>query len=474
MKVHISQFYPCSKVTLACELYYICELGKYMYYNHEGCVSLDGVILDSILDKSPLWDYFRLALSKGWVVDTNVSEAKVAITPSNPLNADKTLVENYLYTFEPQSFDYTDFNKRREDALYAYTEPYKCQLYIHERHENTKTIGNDSYWLFTREKLSPENSAIVTKALGNNLACQLWLSIIAFAATERLVHNNPARFLLKIDNTMLATVGAFSYVILMSEQTSCFEGWFYYTFDENISMSEINQLGYYAWYTEGKDKGIVGQWYSPKQKLSYMQKNGMGVGSVILLYTRVKDQQRNFMKSIESCIVAIIRDIKATSNRTYSITVETCHTMKPYYQAKLEFEDYVTSVKTLWVEEKPYERFRSSTLNLDLCDLGVEYLLYSELNFITSLNCATDFREAYVTDGVRKDRLVLPQNDYIYWVLKDYNIEFDEEAYIKQYIPNGKPAYETYMAGGALADSYYYVDPSSTYSETYMEEEDDD
>ena len=300
------------------------------------------------------------------------------------------------------------------------------------------------------------------------------MSVIAFAATERLFKGEPARFVVQIDNTFLATIGAFSYIILLSEQTSCFDGWFYYAFNDYISPSEIDQLGYYAWYADGKDRGIVGKWYSPKQKLHYLQSKGIGVGSVVLVYTRDKDQTKNYMKSICSCVVGIIRDIRATSNCTYAVTIEQCNTMKPYHQAKLEFENYVTSIKALWKEDKPYENFRSNTVNLDVCDIGVEFLLFDELTLVTSLNCATDYREAVVTDGVREDKLVLPQNEYIYWVLKDYNVDFDEESYIRNNLGGNEPAYTSYHKGLALPDSYYWSDPTAVYNNNDVEDEYDD
>ena len=44
---HIEQIYNCLKIEIACELYYVCELGKYLYYYHNEPLSLDGIELSA-------------------------------------------------------------------------------------------------------------------------------------------------------------------------------------------------------------------------------------------------------------------------------------------------------------------------------------------------------------------------------------------------------------------------------------------
>ena len=83
--VHISQFYSCSEVSLSSELYYLSELGKYLFLNYDRALSIDGVILNSVLKKSLYWDYFRVAVKQGWVVDTNLPSYETDITIQYPL-----------------------------------------------------------------------------------------------------------------------------------------------------------------------------------------------------------------------------------------------------------------------------------------------------------------------------------------------------------------------------------------------------
>ena len=70
--VNVNDLYECNKIDLACELFYVCELGKYLYYNHGKQLSLKGVLLDEVLTKSEIWVYFCIAKENGWIVGASV------------------------------------------------------------------------------------------------------------------------------------------------------------------------------------------------------------------------------------------------------------------------------------------------------------------------------------------------------------------------------------------------------------------
>ena len=68
MKFSVSQIYPCSKVELGSELFYLCELGKYLQCKGH-VLSLDGLVFNPVLTKSKYWNYLQVAYTNGWVVD---------------------------------------------------------------------------------------------------------------------------------------------------------------------------------------------------------------------------------------------------------------------------------------------------------------------------------------------------------------------------------------------------------------------
>ena len=133
MSIHISQFYSCSKISYACELYYACELGKHLMADYNEALSLDGVILVEDLKKSIVWDLFRIAVDKGWVVDTSIPAQDIAITIQHPLIMDSSKLINIRITEEPVQFNREDYQHRMNDAVYNYTEPKVSQIVFREK-----------------------------------------------------------------------------------------------------------------------------------------------------------------------------------------------------------------------------------------------------------------------------------------------------------------------------------------------------
>lgn len=441
--IHISQFYSCSEVKLACELYYICELGKYSKYNHGKAVSLDGVILNSCLRKSKLWDYFRMAVSEGWLCETGVSKDDLMITAQAPLNYDKMDIVNYLYTLDAVEFDSEDAIKRRNSYDYDTRTPLKSQISFE--------MMTDHAWKWSINGADGQNFNVNNRSLNHNRADQSWLSLIAFVAVKRLFTGHPDLLgLVFSSNTVLNTL-AISYIMILADETQALTGWCHYALDDTISANTKLQLGYTAWYAKGKDLGLLNRWYSGKEKFAYMQQLELGVGDLVMFYEREKSQKANYVKSIASCHLA-----KITKLNDDSISLELINTVKPYFQGKEEFDDHTIAVKKMYANNFPYANISTTKKEYSLADMGVQYYMYSERCFILPLEESDDLKVTRVSDGTRKDTLVLDQNNLIYWILKDYEYEFNEDKFIKRYFGSEEPLYTRYMRGEVLEDCYYY------------------
>lgn len=443
MNVHISQFYSCSKVELACELYYICELGKYLKYYYNDSLSIDGVIISSDVLKSDIWDFFRLSVSEGWVVETGIARERLEVTIQNPLREDLTLVKNVLYTLDEVPFSRRESNMRRSDLSYAYRTPEKLQVSFAEM--------SSERWIWTYAGEDGRNSIVNNKAFGHNLAHQCWVSLVAFVAVRRLKTGEPRLLGLKFSqNTIKICQSALGYLDLLNEGTNCLYGWCFYTKDDSISKQDKLQLGYMAWYLKGKDLGLLSRWYSAEEKLRYLKKLDIRIGDIVAVYERVRSQKKNYIKSISSCRVGKVRYITKTG-----IGLELFNTVKTKFQAMEDFKNKSIAVKMMYMNTDSFAKFNSSETNYDINDVGVEYMMFNEKFFLVPLTGCDDEVVLRVTDGVRKDTLCLPQNEAIYWILKDYGVEFNEEHFLKVCFPDSVPAFTRYMDGGMLEDSYY-------------------
>lgn len=440
-KVHISQFYACSRISYACELYYVCELSKYLYFNYEEVLSIDGVILESDLNKSDIWDYFRMVVDEGWIVDTGITDEEFKVSIQYPLDMKMNKIRNILLTTEPVVFDREDNNKRRNDMNYAYRTPEKFQVSFAER--------TDEYWLWTLNGEDKKHFLENNKIFGHNQADQSWLSLIAFVAVERLKKKSPTLLLIEFTYQIVYNLVPLSYILILAEKTNCFSGWLKYTYDASVEESIKDQINYAAWWKIGQDKGYLDRWYSPDEKKKYLKQLDIKEGDFVMLYERKKAQKTNYIKEVENCHLA-----KITSISGFSYSFEVFNTTKTYFQGYEEFEEYTIAVKRMYIDNKPYEKLNTSMKSIDINDLGVMYMMQTEKYFIVPLDEAEDYVRMRVTNGTSKDTLLLPQNDLVYWICKDYKYEFDEERFLSKYFKNRTPLYTLYMAGEPIDPKY--------------------
>ena len=126
--IHISQFYSCSRIKSAGELYYVCELGKYLYEYFFDVLSLDGVLFDDVLKQSHLWDMLRIAQKRGYITNTGLSEEDTEISIQSPLIATKDNFANVLLTTDEVKFDAKEDKRRKEDKDYNLYTPIRKQI----------------------------------------------------------------------------------------------------------------------------------------------------------------------------------------------------------------------------------------------------------------------------------------------------------------------------------------------------------
>lgn len=442
--VHISQFYPCTKVELAGELCYICELGKYLKEYYGDKLSLNGVQLSSVLRKSAYWDYLRIALMEGWVTDTGLTEDDYEDSPANKIEWGTEELKNVLYTTSSIRFDRDEATKRSLDPEYNLRVPKRTQLVF-------TRMSMDAYEFSICGKTRTDKD-INNKALNDVCAKQLWLSLIAFVAVNRLKTNIPSALMISFDSTVVSSTGSLSYVLSLDDETSALHGWCYYMFDNTVRKADKLHLGYLAWYTKGEDMGYLRRYYVPKEKIRHMKELGISVGDPVLFYKRAKKQTKNRVKEIEGANVAIIRGMTPTT-----ITVDLINTTKLKSQGKLDFDNNSTSIKSMYIEPS-YMKLNVTTRTFSWQDIGIEYMMYDELCFLLPLNEADDIKTQFVDNGVETAILNLPQNDFIYWLLKDYDVEFNEDKFLSTYFDGFQTLYNQFMESGQVPAEFYMTE----------------
>lgn len=425
-----NSLYSTSKVSLGSELFYICELGKYLNQNgHQ--LSLLGVSLVPELRNSRFWEYLRLAVDRGWLTDVDVPNVDLAVSLGNPIRLDNVL--NVLITENKVEYDKADFERRLNDEIYNQSEPKLLQVAFKSK--------DDKKWCWTLVGNSPEDER-VNMNFKSKFPSQALVSLVAYVAVQRYLHNTPEVFNLEFtdaiaNNTQLSCADLY----LLMNDTTATDGWL--EFDLRVFKPLELQLGYEAWWYKGYDNtGLLHKdAYLPNEKYEHAKALGISVGSVVALYKRNIGSIGNHIKSIENYHFAVVESCTART-----ITLHIINSKLTKFGGRQRFNNMSMAVKQMYSFDKNvFSRLNSTKTTYSWVDLGVEYVMSDEEYFITPLQDG-DTIELDVTNGVREDRVLLGEVDAVFWLLKDYEVEFDEEHYIKQYYaPNMTPAYYSYM-----------------------------
>ena len=430
--IHISQFYSCSEVSLAVELQYIVELGKYLWSN-DCCLSVDGVDFNAILRRSKYWDYFRVAIDLGWIIDC--SEEDYEITATNPVDYSVSFKNTFLVEDEVK-YDAKDSKLRGEDLEYAYRTPVKRQVVFADKTQQFWSWKIDTNYIVNNITMNSSGSETT------------WVSMVAYVAVHRLLFGYPQNFLVELSFSVTKVPMLLSNYLLLMEESDVCKGWCFYTFTENVSEETVNYLGYVAWYAKGVEQGELRHWYSPKEKQKHFKELDLRVGDVVYLYERRRGQKLDYVKEIAGFHVAIIDEISPKGIRFIVV-----NNKKTKEQGKVDYNNFSMATKQMYDYRNPFESANIFIRSIDWTDIGIEYYMYDEYFFITKCN-NDDMRENYVgSEKWSRLLLKLPAIELTYWILKDFGISFNEERFVDMYM-TAEPLYDMYHRIGTVDKRY--------------------
>ena len=402
--VHISQLYPCSTIKLGSELYYICELAKYLKKENRQ-LTLEGILIQKELEKSEFWNYFVSKIKDGTIEGVNLKN-----------------LPSFIDVYGIQDIDLTD-----------------------EQHEPVFTTKNDDIWLFDVRGNSSSDEAKNIKRLNGTLRSQSWVSLVAMVAVHSFMNNyKPKTLKLDFDKSVTYQNMAVSDILLLSDETEAFGDWVEITVDNEL------QSYYEAWFKKHYDKGYLHEFVDTKKKLEYMREHNYYEGCPVFLYQRETKREEDTVKGIKKCDIAIIR--KITKDKIYLDVVSSKETR---YMAYQRFESFSPEVKRLYAEHNNFDKVHVHKEDFDLFEIGVDMLMYMEEYFISDVNkddmvVLTDVKDMDAVkenDGYLEEdpiNVELTSQQAVYWVLKDWGVKFDEERYIKTFLKEGKAMYDIY------------------------------
>ena len=419
MKFSVSQIYPCSRVELGSELFYLCELGKYLQ-SRGHVLSLDGVVFNPILTRSKYWNYLQVAHTNGWVVDM----PKMFKESPSPVTLSE--VKNILFVEESVPWDEADFKKRRDDVEYNTYTPTRKQVVFSQKTEQV--------WEFSKATSSADNTTNL-QSLKDDLVSQSWVSLVAYVAINRLLTGVPKAFSLVIPLDYVMVSLSFADMTLLLEETDALNGWCF------ADVGSDTRFSYEGWWFKQYDRGYLSRYYTPKEKQAEFKKLGFYEGDVVFLYTRDKCQVLNRVKLVTSCNYAIIKEVN-----TMGIVFDVFYTRNTKFGESLKFESFPDDLKKLYFTTS-YMDCRHSTHAVPWENLGIEYLLFDEEYFISSIDKNDVLEIQDVSSNLEEVTLTLDCINAIYWLLKDHEVAFNEEVFKKKYFKSSKPMWDMFKEG---------------------------
>lgn len=193
----------------------------------------------------------------------------------------------------------------------------------------------------------------------------------------------------------------------------------------SIDTETTTDLDYYVFWNEGSISGRNKLW-SISEKKEIMKSLGMKVESVVLLWTRKGMVKSNPGGKIDSVTVGIIKEIGKDF-----IEMDTVALNKTKEEVELDFYNIPSDVRYLYTDLLSFKPTIFSK-NLQLPSLGIENYFYDESQFITLIS-PTEKVNKLVTIGGKEVQETMSCIDAIYWLLCQYEIDFDRELYKSMY-----------------------------------------
>ena len=177
--------------------------------------------------------------------------------------------------------------------------------------------------------------------------------------------------------------------------------------------------------------------HTVSEKLGFMKKFGMVEGSLLVLWHRERMNENNPFGKIVSASIIRLDEIGDTYLGVTKISLN-----RTKEEVEADYYDIEESKRHLYVDlldKKPYQE----ATELGIHSLGVDNYFYDEEDYITLLDDTAQVTKLVTIDG-EKVHVEMSNTDAIYWLLRQYDIEFDRELFKEMYFGDDIPLWDKY------------------------------
>ena len=409
------------------ELYFVCELGKFLYCEYGEVLDLEGVTINEELTTVAMWDCMRIAYYNKYIVGIDIDEDLLELDFQTPLILKPSEFSNLMFTLDEVVADPEDRNRRTVDQTYDLLTPKKARIAFEQM--------TDDYWVWSfRGKVTADpifyiNNETFYRVAKKMSITQTWVSLLAWVSAHHIMKNNPQVFIMLIQYGDDLEERILDYILdVINKYSDFFDSWFEIKFHAEDFMEEKRlEAEYKAWYRIGRDLNYTKDKCTISEKLHQLKKADIEVGDVVLVYTR-QDYVGEKGRGIETCNMGVVKDITP-----HGIYVTHIYNHKTYEQSVVEWEQKPFAVQQFYGFQMPFSTLNSRVDYYQMVDIAIGNHIYTELNFIVDLNGASDETQQTVLVNGQRKVVYMEQNDLIYWILKEHKVQFNEDKFLEKY-----------------------------------------
>ena len=380
------------KITKPIELFVIAEMGKYLYEFYGMQLDITNLNIDTILTDSVYWEYLGFAVKNEWVVSDTITPC------DNTNNVQDILFVNVLDEIQP-------FHRYYGTNSVVETRISKFGMYLW----NWQLDANieNRYILHTNVKLSLVSICV-----------KQYISSYFFGV--------PICFNYIVDSNLITNPKNIAYILELSK--GMFSDFLFIDF-KNLTLDQIAMTEYASWLQEKEDFNYTKSFYTTEEKKAELKRLDINIGDIVSIFsfnTKSKKPTDYFIG-------------KVLSYDKYGITLDCIYTLVP--KTALDYQYSKLSKEEIEFNSNINKDVLNSTIqSFDWLDIAVGYTYTSERSLILPLSASNDISILETPKG----KLYIEQNDLIYWLLVEYNYDFDSNKFKKQYFGRKTPLYEHY------------------------------
>lgn len=195
-------------------------------------------------------------------------------------------------------------------------------------------------------------------------------------------------------------------------------------------------LDYSIFCNNGKVAGH-NRLYSISEKLSLLDRYGMVEGAILVLWSRDGMCENNPFGHITGASVVRLDEIgdnflgvtKMNLNKTKE------EVLQDYY----DIDENIRSLFVDMVGKKPHQ----SSTELDIYGIGVHNHFADEEHYLTLIDGSEEVYKTVTIDG-KVGTVKMSEVDAVYWLLRQYEIEFDMDLFKEMYFGSKEPLWDMY------------------------------